>query len=140
MRWLLIAIAVVGTAFFGASLVELFVIREWVRPAIWLTVWTGGAWLYFIHFLAKRTNLPYTEVLDHSLVAMAIGECVLMAAALINFAGFGSLASNIAMVALSNIVMFAVLQSRLKRVGAAWMMLNCAGLLLAIATFPILTL
>ena len=143
-RWFaLIAVAVVGSCLYGASLS--LVLRDWQTgaAALWLAVSAGAAWCVFIPALWRATRQPLLECLDRCLVTMACGEVVLASGALVNLllwraALLESAAPiNAAVVALSNVTMFIVVAAQMRSEGVAvwktlavWMLaLNGSGAL-----------
>jgi hypothetical protein len=122
IRALLVAFAVGGSCLYGASL-------SWTMPdwragdsAVWMALSAGLAWLIFIPALAFVTRRSLRCCLDASLLAMAVGEVVLIAGAGINALVLMranptvSIAVNSSIVALSNITMAAFLTVQLRRV------------------------
>ena len=143
-RWFaLVAVAVVGSCLYGASLS--LVLRDWQTgaAALWLAVSAGAAWCVFIPALWRATRQPLLECLDRCLVTMACGEVVLASGALVNLllARTALLENaapiNAAIVAISNVTMFIVLAAQMRSGGvpvwktlALWMLaLNGSGAL-----------
>jgi len=152
--WLVCAfVAVAGSLSFGASLgAVLPEARGFWYPAFALTVAAGGGWMLLGAALLIFTRASLTNSVHTCLVAMVCGEAVLVPAAGANFllaaftgiAPVAALVFNVALVALSNILMAAVVATRLRRVGvpvartlALWILvLNASGLVLFRLFYP----
>lgn len=143
-RWsALVAVAVVGSCLYGASLS--LVLRDWQTgaAAVWLAASAGAAWCVFIPALWRATRQPLLECLDRCLVTMTCGEVVLASGALVNLVLWrAALLENAApinavIVAISNVTMLIVLAAQMRRGGVAvwktlvlWMLgLNGSGTL-----------
>jgi hypothetical protein len=110
---------------------------------LWLALSAGLAWCVFIPFLWKATGLPFGACLLSCLVTMAGGEVVLCSGALVNVLLAANAATvhagdiNLAIVAISNVAMLAILAAQLRAHGvpvrrtAVWWMavLNGSGAL-----------
>ena len=120
IRALLVAVAVGGSCLYGASL-------SWTLPgwsaggsAVWMAVSAGLAWLVFIPALAIVARRSLACCLDASLLAMAVGEVVLIAGAGMNAlvlmrpSAAVAIALNSFIVAFSNITMAAFLAVQLR--------------------------
>lgn len=138
---LLLAVAIAGSLFYGASLS--FVLPGWNLggAALWLTLSAGFAWCIFIPTLWLATRLPLWRCLDACLVTMAAGEVILASGALVNavlwwqqLTASGAPINGL-VVGISNVAMAAVLALELGRNGtsvartlALWMLaLNGSG-------------
>ncbi|MES2571209.1 MAG: hypothetical protein V4710_14285 [Verrucomicrobiota bacterium] len=151
----LAAVAVFGSFLYGASLG--MVLPEWQpgAAALWLALSAGLAWMVFIPVIWLLCCEETIAATTACLLAMAAGEIVLGAGALINAitasrGGFGegdlAIFFNAGVVAFSNVVMAAVLTVRLRRLGVpawqtlgAWtIFLNGSGALFFAFFFPFL--
>lgn len=142
VRWtLLVGVALVGSAIYGASLSA--VLADWhaVASALWLALSAGLAWCVFIPALVWAGKARPIPCIDACLVTMAAGEIVLTLGALLNAflwwrgATTNAGAVNALVVGVSNLVMVVTLAARLRphgvptaRVVALWMLvLNGSG-------------
>jgi hypothetical protein len=140
----LVAIAVLGSGFYGATLG--LVIDGWRlgEGALLLTLSAGLAWCVFGPTLLAATRLPAFCGAHACLVTMAYGEAILAVGAAVNMLSWAtglkpadSVAFNIAWVALSNLVMASTLSFQLLAVNipvwktlSIWMLaLNGSGFL-----------
>lgn len=137
----LVAIAVVGSCLYGASLG--LVLRDWRSgpAALWLAVSAGAAWCVFIPVLWRASQQPLLECFDRCLVTMACGEVVLTSGALVNVLLWSAAvlenaaAINATIVAVSNVTMFIILAIQMQGAGmpvrkvlALWLLgLNGSG-------------
>jgi hypothetical protein len=149
LGWLL-AVAVGGSAIYGASVS--LVLPQWsnLGGAIWLTLSAGLAWCVFIPALWFATRLPVWRCIEASLTTMAAGEVVLVSGALANAILWHqgmiahAVAINFAIVGISNATMATVLVSELRdwrispsRTLALWMfVLNGSGAVFFAALYP----
>jgi hypothetical protein len=151
--WLpLVAVAVLGSCFYGGSLAA--VLPGWtvLNAALWLALSAGLAWGVFIPALCHITRLPFATCFHACLIAMAGGEVVLCSGAGVNFL-LGALQVtahaapiNLGIVAISNVAMLILLAAGLRRHGVApirttalWMLgLNGTGALFFTAFFHLL--
>jgi hypothetical protein len=104
----LVAVAVAGSALFGGSLSRPFPDMDIARGALWLTLSAGLSWPILLIGLRCLSGLPWIVLIHACLVTMFYGEVVLAAGALLNLLHLtGSLALpfNVAVIALSNVVM-----------------------------------
>ena len=155
--WLLLAaIAFVGSAFYGASLSVNFPDWPISSGAIWLIASAGLAWCLFGPALHWITGKPVLTCAHACLVTMAYGEGVLASGALVNYANAvyhfltlnNSVIFNIAIVAISNLVMCIAVAIQMNKLGAGfwktvacWMLvLNGSGALFLIAFAELLDL
>lgn len=150
MRWLLLtAVAIGGSLLYGASLAPVWPGFDIRGAALWLAASAGLAWCAFIPTLIAITRRAWNECVDACLVTMAWGEVVLLGGAAMNVVLWrngvtDARVANLAVVAISNVVMAAVLARRLAgvppwRVYAAWMLvLNGAGAVFFLVLYPIL--
>ena len=146
--WGLLAfLAVAGSLLYGASLVLALPAGSWSYAALALASSAGLAWVLFGIVLVGITRKPAAHLAHASLVAMMFGEAVLELGVIANFLlrdFAGALALNVAIVALSNIVMLAVLIAQLRVIGirpatvaALWVgILNTAGLAIFRLFYP----
>lgn len=139
----LIVIAVTGSCVFGGSLALFFPEWDMHRGALWITLSAGLAWCLFIPLLSIFTRQKLSVVLHASLVTMAYGEAVLIAAAFLNVISYGlkiplpAANFNLAAVGVSNLVMLvglalplSVLGVRIATTALAWVvLLNGSGAL-----------
>jgi hypothetical protein len=143
--WVVLAfIAVAGSLLYGASLVIVLPAGDGWFAALALATSAGFGWILFgvVAIALIRKSAPH---LTHAcLVTMLFGEAVLEIGVLGNFVMwligpvsiFAALAFNIALIAVSNIVMLAVLAAQLRELkvrpaltAALWLgILNPAGL------------
>lgn len=149
---LLLAVAVGGSCVYGGSLS--LVLPTWNAgpAAAWLAVSAGLAWCVFIPSLCALLRLPLGVCFHVCLVAMGGGEVVLTSGALVNVllrmqhVTEYAVAINVGIVAVSNVVMAALLAVELHRRGvpmrrtfAAWMLiLNGGGALFFAALYRLL--
>ena len=137
----LVAIAVVGSCLYGASLSLALPGWQSGAAALWLAVSAGASWCVFSPALSWGARRPLLECLDRCLFTMACGEIVLTSGALVNLLLWqlavmqNAAAINGGIVSISNIVMAAALAGQMRRVGvpvrttiALWMLvLNGCG-------------
>ncbi len=141
-RWgAFLAVAIGGSLLYGASLGLVLVDWKVVAAAVWLALSAGLAWCVLIPVLCRIGKVRLARCFDACLVTMAFGEIVLTVGAAINgllwWRGAVAHAAllNVAVVAISNVIMALVLARRLRphgvargRVWAAWMVaLNGSG-------------
>lgn len=120
-----IALAFAGSGLFGASLS--LVLPGWgsAPAALWLIASAGMAWVIFIPALTVLHRLPLLICLDAALIAITGGEVVLLSGAMGNLVAWSSgailhaAAINFAVVAISNVVMAALLARELRKHGVA---------------------
>jgi hypothetical protein len=133
-------VAIAGSFIFGASLaLALPAAGSWAYAAIALAASAGVGWVLFGVVLLGMARKPIPHLAHASLVTMLFGEAVLELGVIANLLlrDFpGALILNIAIVALSNVIMLAVLVAQLRvlkmrtpLVIAIWFgILNTAGL------------
>lgn len=133
-------IAVAGSLLYGGSLaLALPAAGGFGHAAVELAVSAGAGWVLFGMVLLGISRRPAAHVAHACLVAMMFGEAVLELGVIANLLlrDFpGTLALNITVVALSNLVMLGVLVAQLRALGirpalavALWFgILNTAGL------------
>ncbi len=141
-RWtLLVGVAVIGSAIYGASLSA--VLADWkaVASAQWLALSAGLAWCVFMPTLVWVGKVRVVPCVDACLLTMAVGEVVLTLGALLNAilwwrgATAHAVVINALVVAISNVAMAATLIRSLRpqripaaRVFVVWMLaLNGSG-------------
>jgi hypothetical protein len=148
----LIAIAVVGSALFGASLSLVLPVWNGWSGAAWLVLSAGLAWVVFIPALSWISGEALAVCFHVSLLTMAGGEAVLVIGAALNLAlslvsaTAHAVVINYTIVACSNVVMIAILATLLSRRGvpawksiAVWLVaLNGTGTLLFAVLAPLL--
>lgn len=118
------AIAVLGSLFFGLSLVRILPELDATGSSLWFMASAGVAWIFFGPLLRIVTGLPWKILAQACLVTMVFGELILVAGAVFHFV-FGAMlkgtavamGSALAWVALSNGVMATMLALQLKGVG-----------------------
>jgi hypothetical protein len=152
LQAILIAVAVLGSGLYGASLS--LVLPSWnaARAAMWLAGSAGLAWAMFIPSLWIVTGLPFRRCWEASLVTMGCGEVVLASGALTNallwlhHATVHAAAVNAWIVAISNVVMAISLVVQLRPHGiqmrttlTAWIVvLNGSGAVIFAVLFRLL--
>jgi len=124
-RALFAAIAVGGTLIYGYSLSRLIELPIPAGLALALTIVTGVSWVMFGVGMRLGSGLSWWRCADHCLLAMVIGEAVLMTAASVNgifsfwlrdhalFTGY----LNLGFVLISDVAMGACLASAFGRDG-----------------------
>ena len=142
--WLLALIAVAGSAIYGATLTLVLPAGGWWFSAAALTLSATAGWALLFPVLAGVTRRPAPHLAHACLVTTLFGEGVLEIGAIANLTMWWladpspafALAFNIALVAVSNLVMLAVLTAQLRVIrirpalsAALWFgILNLAGL------------
>ncbi len=123
-------VAVAGSLIYGASLGATLPRQSVVRLAILLTASTGFSWLVLGALLIWATHKLVLDLAEACLVTMAVGEAVLVPAALVNW-GFAPnpYPFNIGVLILSNILMAAVFATQLGRLGVSRMTSLCLWVL-----------
>jgi hypothetical protein len=117
---ILIAIAILGSLAYGASLSLVLPGRQMLGSAAWLALSAGLGWCVFIPALVFVSRQPAGVCIDNCLVTMAYGEILLILGAtgnvlLMRAHAMNPIAFNIACVALSNLAMAAVVSRRMSR-------------------------
>ena len=119
--WVALAvIAVVGSLIYGASLALALPANGWLYAAIALAASAGAGWVLFGIVLIGMTRRPAPHLAHACLVTMMFGEAVLELGVIANLIfrdGGAPLALNIGIVAVSNVVMFAVMAGQLRVLG-----------------------
>lgn len=118
-----IAVAVVGSLVYGASLT--LVLNGWsaINGAVWLAASAGLGWCVFVPVLIAVTRRRTVTCVHACLVTMAYGEVVLVSGALLNFVvsetalPINPALLNFGIVGISNVVMAAVLAAQLRTLG-----------------------
>jgi hypothetical protein len=96
-----------------------------VRGALWLTLSAGSAWIVYGLILCAATRKPVLDLAEAALIAMAVGEGVLVTGAAVDWAMANSGALyhvdpvwlNAGIVAISNVAMAASITRILARMG-----------------------
>lgn len=132
--WALCAgIAVLGSLFYGFSLVRVFPGLDAAGSSLWFMLSAGGAWILFGPLLRVVTGQPWRVLAQACLVTMVYGEIVLVAGALFHLVlpkgpetHHAGLWSAIFWVGLSNLVMAAGLVIQMTAVKVpAWRTMLC---------------
>ncbi len=111
-------VAVAGSLVYGAAVGAELPRARVVPLAILLTVSTGFSWLVLGALLIAFTRKPVLDLAETCLVTMAIGEGVLVPAAVLNWAFAPNLYPfNTAVLVLSNVLMAIVFAVRLGKLG-----------------------
>lgn len=113
-----------GSAWYGASVAYALGLSTIGRGALWLILTTGLSWCVFGPVLMAATRKGALTCAHACLVTMTAGIGVLAVGGIINFALGGRLPAidfNWAWVALSNVVMAAVLIRQFRSIGAPWL-------------------
>lgn len=152
-RWLVLAaFAIGGSLSYGASLALVLPGWEIAKAALWLALSAGLAWCVFVPALRAGTGVSWRECCESSLLTMAFGEVALISGVLVNATLWRlgltghAVAINALIVALSNVVMAAMLATLLRGRGVApqrtiglWLLaLNGSGAVLFFAFFQLL--
>jgi hypothetical protein len=121
----MLVLALGGSLFYGASLSQA-VEADALGGALWLTLCAGLGWAALVPALTLASRLRLSEVLRHCLVTICYGEAVLVIGAIANFADLSNgTAANLLIVFCSNVLMAAVLATRLVgRTFAVWKTLS----------------
>lgn len=131
------AIALAGSALYGASLAAALHLHASLGAALWLTLSAGAGWFAFGPAMILAARAPSWPCAHACMVAMVWGEVALVIAAVANLALLPEpavLPFNLAWVALTNLLMAALVAAQLRALHVppwktllAWCLGLCGG-------------